>query len=59
MSNICVCDQSRLFPRCDRCADYCTKLKQDSDIDWKKQNEMRKKWLKDNPDAKYEGWMSI
>ena len=30
-----------------------------NDIDWEYQNKLRKQWLKDNPDAKYEGWMSI
>jgi len=33
--------------------------KTNHDIDWKYQNELRKQWLKDNPDAEYEGWMSI
>ena len=28
-------------------------------IDWKKQNELKIKWHKDNPDAEYKGWMSI
>jgi hypothetical protein len=28
-------------------------------IDWKKQNDLREQWLKDNPDAGYIGWMSI
>lgn len=28
-------------------------------IDWKKQNELREQWLKDNPYAEYGGWMSI
>jgi len=30
-----------------------------TDIDWAYQNELRKQWLKDNPNAKYEGWWSI
>lgn len=30
-----------------------------TDIDWKYQNELRKQWLEDNPNARYEGWMSI
>jgi len=30
-----------------------------NDIDWEYQNQLREQWLKDNPDAKYEGWMSI
>lgn len=28
-------------------------------IDWKKQNELREQWLKDNPNAVYGGWVSI
>lgn len=28
-------------------------------INWAYQNELRKQWLLDNPDAKYIGWMSI
>jgi hypothetical protein len=27
--------------------------------DWVRQNKMRKQWLLDNPNAAYEGWMSI
>jgi len=27
--------------------------------DWANQNELRKQWLIDNPDAQYIGWMSI
>ena len=30
-----------------------------NDIDWEYQNKLREQWLKDNPDAQYEGWMSI
>ena len=30
-----------------------------NDIDWQYQNALRKQWLKDNPDAKYLGWVSI
>ena len=30
-----------------------------NEIDWEYQNQLREQWLKDNPDAKYEGWMSI
>jgi hypothetical protein len=29
------------------------------DMDWELQNKLREQWLKDNPDAKYLGWMSI
>jgi hypothetical protein len=28
-------------------------------VDWKKQNILKEAWHKENPDAKYEGWMSI
>jgi len=27
--------------------------------DWARQNKMRQEWLDANPDAEYEGWMSI
>ncbi len=27
--------------------------------DWARQNKMRQEWLAVNPDAEYEGWMSI
>jgi hypothetical protein len=30
-----------------------------NDICWPQQNELREKWLTDNPDSKYLGWMSI
>jgi len=30
-----------------------------NDIDWEYQNKLREQWLKNNPDAQYEGWMSI
>jgi hypothetical protein len=30
-----------------------------SDINWEEQNKLRQQWLQDNPDAQYEGWMSI
>ena len=33
--------------------------KESTDIDWVYQNELRKQWLKDNPDSSYIGWMSI
>ena len=29
------------------------------EINWEYQNKLREQWLKDNPDAKYGGWMSI
>jgi hypothetical protein len=28
-------------------------------IDWAYQNQLRAQWLLDNPNAEYEGWMSI
>ena len=28
-------------------------------VDWKYQNELMKRWKKDNPNAKYVGWTSI
>jgi hypothetical protein len=30
-----------------------------NEIDWEYQNQLREQWLKDNPNAQYEGWMSI
>ena len=30
-----------------------------SDTNWEEQNKLRQQWLQDNPDAQYEGWMSI
>jgi len=30
-----------------------------TDICWPKQNELREKWLQDNPDAGFNGWWSI
>lgn len=29
------------------------------DTDWDKQNKLMAQWHIDNPDAQYEGWMSI
>ena len=34
-------------------------VKESNDIDWAYQNALREKWIKDNPDAGYIGWMSI
>ena len=34
-------------------------MSEEQDIDWAYQNELRKQWLIDNPDAKYLGWVSI
>ena len=28
-------------------------------LDWAYQNKLRRKWLKDNHNAKYQGWWSI
>jgi len=28
-------------------------------ICWPEQNKLRDKWLADNPDSEYQGWMSI
>lgn len=30
-----------------------------NDLDWTKQNKLMSQWHTDNPDAEYEGWMSI
>ncbi len=30
-----------------------------NDIDWQYQNELRQQWLLDNPEAEYQGWVSI
>lgn len=29
------------------------------EINWQKQNQLKEQWHLDNPDAAYEGWMSI
>lgn len=29
------------------------------EMNWEEQNKLRQQWLMDNPDAEYEGWMSI
>ena len=29
------------------------------EINWQLQNQLKEKWHLDNPDAAYEGWMSI
>ena len=33
--------------------------KESNDLNWKEQNKLRQQWILDNPDAEYEGWMSI
>jgi hypothetical protein len=30
-----------------------------NEIDWEHQNKLRQQWLMDNPEAEYQGWMSI
>jgi hypothetical protein len=30
-----------------------------NDIDWVYQNQLREQWLLDNPQAEYQGWVSI
>ena len=30
-----------------------------NEIDWEYQNQLRQQWLMDNPEAEYQGWMSI
>jgi hypothetical protein len=30
-----------------------------NEIDWQYQNQLRQQWLMDNPEAEYQGWMSI
>ena len=30
-----------------------------NDIDWQYQNNLRQQWLLDNPEAEYQGWVSI
>jgi hypothetical protein len=31
----------------------------DHEMNWQYQNQLRKQWLIDHPEAEYEGWMSI
>ena len=38
------------------CADHDERT---HELNWTYQNELRKQWLLDNPNAEYEGWMSI
>lgn len=30
-----------------------------NNIDWELQNKLREEWLANNPDAEYQGWVSI
>lgn len=34
-------------------------MRDSTDVDWAYQNQLREQWLIDNPQAEYEGWMSI
>ena len=34
-------------------------MRDSTDVDWAYQNQLREQWLLDNPEAEYEGWMSI
>ena len=34
MSNICTCDESPLFPRCNKNAEYCDRPKEIEDEIW-------------------------
>ena len=31
----------------------------DNNVDWALQNKLREEWLANNPNAEYQGWMSI
>lgn len=37
--------------------DLCNRLT--NEINWQLQNELKNEWHINNPNAKYEGWMSI
>jgi hypothetical protein len=32
---------------------------QSNSTNWEEQNKLRQQWIQDNPNAEYEGWMSI
>jgi hypothetical protein len=49
-------DKSAYIPQNDSTHSYSN---DERDLDWAYQNQLRKKWLEDNPNAEYEGWMSI
>lgn len=34
-------------------------MRDSTDVDWAYQNQLREQWLINNPNAEYEGWMSI
>jgi hypothetical protein len=34
-------------------------MRNSTDVDWAYQNQLREQWLINNPNAEYEGWMSI
>jgi len=31
----------------------------DNNVDWALQNKLREEWLANNPNAEYQGWVSI
>jgi len=37
----------------------CDDPNHDHAMNWAYQNQLRKEWLEQNPDAEHEGWMSI
>ncbi len=37
----------------------CAEPDHNHTIDWAYQNQLRQQWIINNPDAEYEGWMSI
>ncbi len=37
----------------------CDDPNHNHEMDWAKQNQLMKEWKEANPDAEYEGWMSI
>jgi hypothetical protein len=39
--------------------DGCSDCGCETNICWSEQNKLREKWLADNPDSEYQGWMSI
>lgn len=34
-------------------------MSESTDIDWAYQNNLRQEWLDNNPNAQYQGWVSI
>lgn len=37
----------------------CAEPDHNHNLDWAYQNQLRQQWIIDNPEAEYEGWMSI